>query len=334
MGLKLRMFLALALFFSILYGFGVLVSMLLGVTGKYLLTFSMCFAVFLSVIQWAVSAPLMDAMSRVTWISRDMHPKLWDMVHELAKKAGVKVKKVGIDPSPIPNAYTYGRWKSDSRIVVTRGLLSTCTEDEIEAVIGHEIGHIVHRDMVVMTMLGGIVAALYWTGRSLLWADIGDSDREEGSIFLIALLATIVYFIGQLIILLISRIREYHADEFSAKLTRKPHCLASALARITYGAGLFKAKDRAAEKFRSFYIIDPVQAVHEARYLADMLNKWDLDRDGVLSEYELRKAMEHELKTYGIIEIFQTHPLTAKRIMRLAEIARELKIPWMLPRFK
>lgn len=137
----------------------------------------------------------------------------------------------------------------------------------------------------------------------------------------IALIAFVVYFISNLIVLYVSRIREYYADAGSAELTRKPQALASALYKMIYGSAAAAAKPEKVKKemesMRAFFAADPVTA---RRDLKD-LRAADLNKDGKIDEYELRAFAERAKATRAdkIMEIFSTHPTPVSRVKKLGE---------------
>jgi heat shock protein HtpX len=250
-------------------------------------------------------------------LEKDEYPWLWEAVKELCKKNKVPVPKLALARVGAPNAFVFGRTPGSAVLTVTEGLLNSLNQEEVKAVIAHEIGHIKHKDMVVMTVVSAIPVIAYFVARFLIFAP-RDKRRDSGAAVLVGLVAFIVYFISNLLVLALSRLREYYADRFSGINTR-PRLLASALAKITYGLSLSAERSRNAA-VRSFYIADPISAATEVKALSSEYS--DLN----LSEKELEKAIEWERKNpfARMSEIFRTHPLTFKRIAALKELEREL----------
>ena len=137
------------------------------------------------------------------------------------------------------------------------------------------------------------------------------------------MIALIVYFVSQLLVLRLSRLREQFADAFSAYLTGAPRNLESALTRITYGLSLSPQEAHGA---RALYISDPALAKQEVQDIVQQKDKYDLDHDGVLDEHELELAMAQEARSKwsSVNEMFATHPPTYKRLILLKQIDQEI----------
>lgn len=263
---------------------------------------------------------------RVRYVSEHEQPGLHRMVSELAMKAGIPKPKVGISEVPIPNAFAFGTSKKKSRVCITRKLMEMLEHDEIEAVLGHELSHIKHRDVAVITALSVIPMICYFIYFSFFWSGIlggGGRGRGEGELpmLAIALIAFVVYFISNLIVLYASRIREYYADAGSATLTGKPHSLASALYKMIYGSTSTGAKMDKIRKemgsMRAFFATDPITARKDLKDLRAA----DRDRNGRIDAYELKVFAERaEIKVSRaerLMEIFSTHPNPVSRVKRL-----------------
>src|SRR6266581_1211828 len=141
-----------------------------------------------------------------------------------------------------------------------------------------------------------------------------------------AIVSYAVYLVAQLLVLYLSRTREYYADAYSGAATRDPHLLASALTKIAYGLSLARP-DEEPSGLRAFMIGDPVKAEEDYQELQDRMSRYDLDRDGQLDAYELQKAVEQERTSHWrrANELFGTHPPTYKRILVLEEMEEEVK---------
>ena len=262
------------------------------------------------------------------------NPWLEETVKQLAEQAKVPMPRLAIVPDPSPNAFVFGRTKGSSTLAVHQGLLERLNKDEVKAVLAHEIGHIRHNDCVVMTMVSAVPLIAYMVGRTFMNSSFRASggSRREGrdtvglmaAMLLTAITAWIVYFISQLLVLWLSRSREYYADAYSAYATRNPHALASALSKIAYGLSLSREETSG---LRSFYIGDPATAKREIGAVMAHKDEYDLDRDGVLDERELQLAMEKQASStwVKINELFSTHPTMYKRIILLKNIEKELE---------
>jgi heat shock protein HtpX len=240
--------------------------------------------------------------------------------------------KLAIVPDNTPNAFVFGRTTRDATLAVHEGLMTQLNQDEIRGVIGHELGHIRHRDFLIMTALSALPLLAYLIFRGTFeaaWISGRASRKKEGgglaaALFVVAVVSYIVYIISLLCVMRLSRLREHYADAYSAYVTESPRQLASALTKITYGLSLSPKPPHGA---RMFYIGDPALAKQECRGLLQRKEEYDLDKDGVLDERELELAMEKEAKSrwISINRWFQTHPPTFQRILLLREIEKEME---------
>jgi len=218
-------------------------------------------------------------------VSEHEFPELHAIVERCARKAGIPKPSVHIIPVPQPNAFATGRGPGHAAVAVTQGLLQTLSEDEVEAVIGHELTHVKNRDILISSIAATIAGAISML-QYLAWFARGD-DRDEGPSALGLLLAFIVAPIAAMLIqLAISRSREYAADEGSARITGRPLSLASALQKIEYAAERMPLQVNPASS--QMYIVNPLGG--------DLLK--------------------------SIAGLFRTHPPTADRIARLQAMAR------------
>ncbi len=274
-------------------------------------------------VQFFIGPKIVEKTMHVRYVSETEQPELHRMVTELAMKAGIPKPKIGISEIAIPNAFAFGTSKRKARVCVTRRLMQMLSRDELEAVLGHELSHIQHRDMVVITALSVIPMICYFIYFSFFWSGLfggGGRDREGAlPMMAIALIAFALYFISNLIVLYGSRIREYYADAGSAELTKKPHELASALYKMIYGsAGLKQEKvKKELGSMRAFFATDPVTARGDLKDLSAA----DLNRDGKIDAYELRLFAERARVSRAdrLMEIFSTHPNPVSRVKRLGE---------------
>ena len=274
-------------------------------------------------VQFFIGPKIVEKTMHVRYVSETEQPELHRMVTELAMKAGIPKPKVGISEIAIPNAFAFGTSKRKARVCVTRRLMQMLSRDELEAVLGHELSHIKHHDMVVITALSVIPMICYFIYFSFFWSGLfggGGRDREGAlPMMAIALIAFALYFISNLIVLYGSRIREYYADAGSAELTKKPHELASALYKMIYGsAGLKQEKvKKELGSMRAFFATDPVTARGNLKDLSAA----DLDKDGKIDAHELKVFAERAQVSRAdrLMEIFSTHPNPVSRVKRLGE---------------
>ncbi len=309
-GLLLIILLAFALFFQLDMYWGLIIGIIITAT--------------IMLMQWAISPWIVEKATRVKYLKPGENVFLERMVSELCMEADVKLPRLGIVHTKTPNAFVWGRSKNDMRLAVHTGLLEQLNKDEIRAVLGHEIGHIKHKDAIVMTFIS-VIPLIAYMGAHMLWFG-GGRSRDSGGIVAFGLLCLVIYLISQLIVLRISRIREYYSDAYSAEITKNPHALASALVKITYGLSLAPKNDKG--QARSFYIADGISAAAEMKGISQRQSEYDLNGDGVLDERELELALEKESKRgrfSSIAEIYSTHPPTHKRVQALREIEREMR---------
>jgi heat shock protein HtpX len=265
--------------------------------------------------QYMLGPSMVERVMHVRYVSPQEAPNLHAMIDELAMNAGIPKPKVGVAETTIPNAFAFGRTKKDGRVCVTRGILNILDEEELKAVLGHEISHIRHNDMAVMTLISVVPLICYWIFISTLF---GDSDSDAGVIGIVALVG---YLLGQLLVLFVSRVREYYADQGSVEIGGKPHKLASALYKLVYGSvNLDKRQVKEVEGVKAFFVNDISDAHNE---ISD-LEQLDLDMDGSISEMELAELrnMKTNIGTGSkIMELLSTHPNMVKRVKRLAELS-------------
>jgi Zn-dependent protease with chaperone function len=323
--------LVLALLFGLLFA-------VLAALGTYLgLSTGVVLILALSIVaaQYLAGPPLLDRIFSIQWMDpADADPELARFIRETCQRLGFRMPRFGIINDGNPNAFTYGHHRGNARLVVTRGLMEMLDEDERKAVVAHELGHIKNRDFIVMTFAAAVPIALYVLARSALWSS---SARGRGALYIFAVVAVsyAIYVLSHYLVLFLSRVREYHADEVSANLTRNPNALSSALIKIAYG--LARAPPRSEdwdrdtrgmlrqEGARSLGIFDP----SIARSLALTAS----GSGASLGQRSLEEAMYWDLwNPWGrFYELTSTHPLPAKRIRRLGEIAQRMGIA---PRYR
>lgn len=283
-------------------------------------------ALLFMLLQFAISPYIVAATTRLRYLQPGENPWLEGLVNQLAKAAGVKPPRLAIVPDQTPNAFVFGNSSNNMTLAVHEGLLAQLKEEEIRGVIGHELGHVRHKDSIVMTFLSAIPLIAYVIARMAFSVRVtGRRDERNGAAYLIlaGVVALIVYFVAQLLVLRLSRLREHFADAFSAYLTGTPRSLESALTKITYGLSLSPGETHGA---RALFISDPALAKQEVQNILQQKSKYDLDQNGVLDEHELELAMQEEAKSrWGSLnEAFATHPPTYKRLLLLRQIEQEI----------
>jgi len=295
------------------------------------LTFTLIAMLIFILIQYLIGPAMVKWSTRLHYLKPGENPWLETTVKELAEKSAIPSPKLAVVPDPTPNAFVFGRTTRGATLAVHEGLLKQLDEEEVHGVIGHELGHIKHKDFVVMTLLSALPLIAYLIARlSFQAAWFTDGGKKEGGVPLRVLLLVagaisyIVYIITLLCVMRLSRLREHYADAYSAYATGKPHQLESALTKITYGLSLSPTPPHGA---RTLYIGDPALAKQEFQSILEKKEEYDLDKDGVLDERELELAMEKEAKSRWrtINTWFATHPATYQRILLLREIETEME---------
>ncbi len=320
MGLQTRMWLLVALLFAILYGIMTAAGTYLG-QGSASSYVIMAF-LFLG-LQYLIGPAMVQATMRVKWVSESEEPELHRMVSEMAERAGIPKPKVGISQIAVPNAFAFGKSLRDGRVCVTSGIRGLLSKDELKAVLGHELAHLKHRDMIVITILSAIPLILYWIATRMMWGGaLGDRRREDGgAAALIGLGAMLFYFLTNLLVLYGSRIREYYADQGSVEFGNQPHFLASALYKLVYGSARVRGQDdlRRVEGVKAFFLNDPSRAKTELTELAQI----DTDMSGTIDGNELMEIRQKGVRISAaerMMELFTTHPNMVKRIKHLASM--------------
>jgi heat shock protein HtpX len=307
------------------------VATALEISPLYTLGGAFVLALLFMLIQFAISPHIVSWSMRLKYVEAGSFPWLENTVRELAAKSNVPMPRLAIVPNQNPNAFVFGNSTSKMTLAVHEGLLRQLNEDEVRGVIGHELGHIKHKDSIVMTFLSAIPLIAYVIARAAFgfgYVGVGrrDSRRGDGAgyIVLAGVIALVVYFVAQLLVLKLSRLREHFSDAYSAYLTGSPRSLESGLTKIAYGLSLQPEEPHGA---RALFISDPALARQEVGQIIDRRDEYDLDKNGVLDERELQLAMEKEAKSTwtSVNTMFSTHPPTYKRILLLRQIEDEMK---------
>jgi len=197
------------------------------------------------------------------------------------------------------------------------------SRDELRAVLGHEMAHIKHRDMAIITLISVIPLIMYWIAFSMMWGGAFGGRRQGGGYaVLIGFGAFLLYFVTNLLVLYGSRIREYYADQGSVLLGNEPHHMATALYKLVHGNARFKdSKElKQAEKARAFFVNDPARAWREVKDLAQI----DQDMSGTIDYAELMDLRQKEVRlgtADKLMELFTTHPNMLKRIKHLSTLS-------------
>jgi len=202
----------------------------------------------LTIISFSSGDQILLSASNAVPVTHDVHPQLFNVVEEMSIAAGLPVPKVYIINDPSPNAFATGRSPKSASVAVTAGLLAKMNRDELQGVVAHEMSHILHRDILYVTLAGIMLGAVALISqvflRSMFYGSFGGSRRRYSGggrgaggaaalMLLLAIAAAILApILTQLLYFSLSRKREYLADAGSARLTRYPEGLASALEKL------------------------------------------------------------------------------------------------------
>jgi len=272
-------------FLALVYFIFIAVLAYLGVETLLLLaivTFMILVQYFFSdkITLWSMGARL---------VTEQEEPRLYETLTRLCAIAGISRPRLAIVDKNIPNAFATGRNQKNSVIAVTTGLRNMLSQEELEAVLAHELSHVKNRDVMVITLASIISTAAFFIFRSFLLT--GQHSRGGGKQnlwFIVPLLAAVVWVISFLLIKALSRYREFAADRGSAILTGQPSHLASALMKISGLMERVPTSDlRKVEGMNAFFIIPAISGS-------------------------------------SIFNIFSTHPTVEQRIAALERIEREM----------
>ncbi len=277
--------------------------------------YAIIISIVIIVIQFLISPFITDITMRWFYKAKFDHeiPEyLKNFINEVCQKENMKTPRIGYIDDGAPNAFTYGHTKNDARIVITRGIFELLSEEEVKSVVGHELGHAVHYDMLFMTVAQLVPLILY----AIYEICVKDrSDNSKGGGQLVGLIAYILYVISNYVILWLSRTREYYADSFSIEATRNPNSLASALVKIGYGLTTAETKNKALGT-NALGIFDSKTSK------SLVVTSYD---DGEISKENIKQAMKWEkwnLWAYWF-EFKSTHPLISKRILAISDRSKE-----------
>lgn len=209
------------------------------------------------------SDKLVLAMYRAKEVSPIEAPELHAMVGELAQRANIPTPRVYMIPEHSPNAFATGRNPQHAAVAVTTGLLEILNRDEVMAVLAHEMGHVLHRDILIGTIAATFAGAVSMLANMLMWtAMMGGrrSDNDESPLGAIGTLVAMLVapFAAMLIQMAISRSREFAADEASARMMGSGRPLASALGKLTRGVAQIEPSHRTEPATAHMFIVNPL----------------------------------------------------------------------------
>ena len=288
---RTRTWLLIAGLSALLVGFGALIG---GTTG--IILFAGIAVVFNFVMYW-FSSSLALKSSRARPVDEAEAPQLYQMIRELAGKAGVPMPSVHLIPSEQPNAFATGRSPKHAAVAVTEGLLRYLPPDQVRGVLAHELAHISNRDVLVQTIAAMIGAAIAAIANILQFSMLfGGGDDDESPLGFVGALAAIIFapMAAMVLQLAVSRQREYLADATAATYIGEGEPLARALETLQRGTEAIPMQ---------------VNPATEALYIANPLSAF---------------------KGQGMTSLFSTHPPMEERIRRLRELDAAQRHPLRL----
>ena len=207
--------------------------------------------------QWYLSDKIVLWSSGAKIISREEYPKLHEIVERLSTNNGLPKPKVAMVNSNVPNAFATGKSPKSSLVAVTTGLLELLDDDELEAVIGHELTHVRSRDVLVLTLASVFSTVAWYLMQFGFYGGLQTRNRNSaGSGVIVLVVAIVTWVVSFLIIRAISRYREYSADRGGAIMTGKPDKLATALLKISGKIKVIPPNElKNVQKLNAFFII-------------------------------------------------------------------------------
>ena len=325
---------AITALFALLYAVVFVIGVWFLPSNLFGLIFMVVFTLLIILAQYGISPYIIQWIYKIDWIPYEefaaRFPHMTDSLNKVVAYNGIKMPRLGIVHDLNPNAFTFGHTKNNARVVITDGILEYLNEKEQNAVFSHELGHVVHSDFIIMTIVFAIPLVLLTIARwawytSLFSGRRRSSDDDANVLYLlliaVAVLSYISYYLGYLISLMVSRVREYYADQHAAEVLEDPNALSTGLVKIAYGLLVDRdikvdAKDRNKSKVRALRglgIFDPSTAKG--------LGIISVTTKGVLSMDAIQAAAAWDLYNpwAKYFQALSTHPLPARRIQRLNE---------------
>lgn len=250
--------------------------------------FIIVIAVGMGLVQYFFSDKLVMMTTGARVVEQDEYPDLHLMIEKLCTEADLPKPRIAVMQSPMPNAFATGRSPHHAVVAVTDSIMVTLNKAELEAVLAHELSHIKNRDILTMTVAGFVAMIASMIMNNFLFASL--FNREQGGAWIIAgIVAAIVWVFSTILMMALSRYREFAADRGAAFITEDPDALISALKKISGKMERVPVETRAAaEGANAFYIIPAISG-----------------------------------KSFAAL--FSTHPALEKRIENLENVRREIR---------
>lgn len=304
---------------AIIFGLSTLVfAVVMSLAGVFDIITLGVLVVAINIVQWLVAPYVVGALYKVRELGETEKPELYQTVKNLSIKSNISAPKLMLSQIPLPNAFAYGSPLSGNRIAVTEGLLNTLDAGEVEAVVGHELGHLKHRDVQTMMVVSFLPALFYYIGYSLMISVMGQGQRRnEGSSALIGMAFMAFSWVLNLFILYLSRLREYYADKHSVSVVDSgAQKLSMGLAKIVSATRKVSTPQKSRQNlnaFKTLFISDPDRANSDSEAIIGMRsqNSRDLVQDIISKEPTFAD---------NLAEAFSTHPNIVKRLRALQEL--------------
>lgn len=279
-------FLKTTILLAALTGIILLIGGMLGGRGGLVIAF--IFAIGMNAFSYWFSDKMVLRAYHAQPLDQSNAPELYGIVSELAESARIPMPRLYLIDSDTPNAFATGRNPRHAAVAVTRGIMRICTRDELKGVIGHELSHVINRDILVSSVAATLAGVVMFIGSMARWGAIfggfgGRDEDERGGLFGLIFMALVAPLAATLIQLAISRAREYQADASGARLTHNPLLLANALRKLESANERMPMPD-ASPSTAHLFIVNPLSAE-------------------------------------GIQRMFSTHPPIEERIRRLEQMA-------------
>lgn len=290
--------------------------------------------ILVNVALFLVAPWIMDLTQRwlygTRWVSlatiQQHSPETVEVLKRITQKHKIPMPKLGLINDQNPTAFTYGSFPGSARVVVSQGLFTYLSDEEIATVYAHEMGHVVHWDFAIMTLANTLIQITY-----LIYTYINDhvkgNDKTSKAIRNAALVAYLFYVVGTYIVLYLSRVREYFADHFAAEVTGNPNALSRALVKIAYGIMAAEEEERNQKTGRTSHLLEGTRAlgIYDGRAATGTATAYRLANEG--KQVGLVFLWDLFNPWAWWMELNSTHPLTGKRVRALSTYAEQLGLP-------